>query len=80
MILYPKLYNEPWSYGLYEMTLEYSYGKHSTTTIYREDLERIRRLKRPRKDRKKHQPFLETNEDVLKRALDALEEKEKADA
>lgn len=51
--------------------------KLGNTGIYYTDLVRVARLKQPRTVTKKRQRILEQNADVLRRALDALEEKEK---
>ena len=49
----------------------------SSLTVYVKDLQRISKLRKPRNSRLQYQHRLERNADVIRRALDALEEKER---
>lgn len=52
--------------------MEYKPRQLSSTVIYFEDLERIRRLKQKRNPRPKWLKTFENNADVVSKALDAL--------
>jgi len=49
----------------------------SSTAVFADDLQRIRKHKRIRPNRLPYQPRIEHNADVISRALDALDEKER---
>lgn len=56
---------------------EEEYRRMSSTTIYADDIPRLHELKRKKTNRRKWEPSIENNADVVGRAIDALEEKER---
>jgi len=53
------------------------YRRMSSTTIYTDDIVRLHKLRRKRPNKRRYDPLMENNADVVGRALDALEALEK---